>query len=166
MAGYNHNYIYDYAEDYNDDEEYNFTAFGDSAAEKIREQKRAHLTKLEPEKKSAEELHAEHKSTLRRCISIVSLTLVIAAFFVINAYANSKCDTINNDISSLKTKIEEVNGENTELDMKLKNLASIEQVEKLAVEELGLVKLRQSDIEFVSHEGENKVLVSQNKASD
>ena len=54
-------------------------------------------------------------------------------------------------------------GENTELEMKLSNMVSLEQIEKVAVEQLGLVKLNSSDIEFVRLEAENKVLITQGK---
>lgn len=151
--------------------EYDFTAFESSAARKfkVREEadNRPRLVKLEaePQQKSAQQMREENRKARVRVIRAAVVLFVLSALFMTYIYAYCQCDTIDRKISSLQTQYNMVCGENTELEMKLSNMVSLEQIEKVAVEELGLVKLHSSDIEFVRLASENKVLVTQGRAA-
>lgn len=150
--------------------EYDFSAFESSAAKKLnyREPKtenRPKLVKLEaePELKSTQQLRFERRKARVRCIRATVVIAVLSALFMTYVYAFYQCDNIDRQISSLTTDYNMVCGENAELSMKLSNMVSLEQIEKAAVEELGLVKANSVDIEFVRLAGENKVIVTQGR---
>lgn len=150
--------------------EYDFSAFESSAARKLKEKEeqsasRPRLVKLEaaPEKKTQAQVREDNRKARVRCVRAVVVLTVLSALFMTYIYAFCQCDSIDRKITALTTVYNMVCGENTELEMKLSNMVSLEQIEKVAVEQLGLVKLNSSDIEFVRLEAENKVLITQGK---
>lgn len=153
--------------------EYDFSAFESSAARKLRvkeeNEQRPRLIKLEAEpvfeEKSAQEIRNDNRKARVRYIRAAVVLVVLSALFMTYIYAFCQCDSIDRQINSLNTQYNMVCGENTELSMKLSNMVSLEQIEKTAVEELGLVKLNSADVEFVRLESENKVLVTQGKTA-
>lgn len=151
--------------------EYDFSAFESSAARKLKikeeQQERPRLVKLEaePEIKSPQQMRRESRTARIRCIRAAVVLTVLSALFMTYIYAFYQCDSIDRKINSLNTEYNMVCGQNTELEMKLSNMVSLEQIEKIAVEELGLVKLNSADIEFVRLSLDNKVLVTQGKTA-
>lgn len=148
--------------------EYDFSAFESSAARKLEIKEmpaRPRLVKIEaePELKSAQQIRFERKKARVRCVRAIVAILILSTMFMTYLYAYCRCDSIDRQISSLSTDYDMLCGENTELSMKLSNMVSLEQIEKVAVEELGLVKLNSADVEFVRLEEENRVLVTQGK---
>lgn len=149
--------------------EYDFAAFESSAARKLRMKeenqiKPPKLIKLEaepPAQKDPQQLKNEQKKAKIKFIRRVFFLSIFASLVMTYIYAVYCCDSIDRQISSLTTDYDMVCGENIEYEMRLNNMVSLEQIEKIAVEELGLVKLNSSDIEFVRLVGENKVLVTQ-----
>lgn len=151
--------------------EYDFSAFESSAARKLKIKEvpeRPRLVKIEaePELKSPQQLSFERKKARVRCVRAIVVLVVLSALFMTYLYGYCRCDSIDRQISALSTDYDMLCGENTELSMKLSNMVSLEQIEKVAVEELGLVRLNSADVEFVRLEGENKVLVTQGKTAE
>lgn len=150
--------------------EYDFSAFESSAAKKLNIKEipeRPKLVKIEaePELKSPKQVRFERKKARARYLRAITAIIVCSMLLMTYLYAYCRCDSIDRQISSLSTDYDMLCGENTELSMKLSNMVSLEQIEKVAVEELGLVKLNSADVEFVRLEGENKVLVTQGRTA-
>ncbi len=155
--------------------EYDFSAFESSAARKLKraDEKREYrpkLVKIEAEAaheyKTPQQVRSESRTARIRYLRVTAAMAVGVMLFMTYLFALYKCDSIDRQIASLTTDYNMVCGENTELSMKLNNMVSLEQIEKVAVEELGLVKANSADIEFVRLEGENKVIVTHGKAVD
>lgn len=153
--------------------EYDFTAFESSAARKLKvieeENKAPKLYKIEAEPememKTPAEIKSENRKARFKYLRIIAIFSVVAALAMTYIYAYYQSDSIDRQINALNTKYNMVCGENTELSMKLSNMVSLEQIEKTAVEDLGLVKLNSADVEFVRLASEDKVLITQNRAA-
>lgn len=150
--------------------DYDFAAFESNAARKLNvkensyeERPRLYKLEAEPEQKSPAQMKAENRKARIKVMRIAVVLTVLGSLFMTYIYASCQCDSIDRKIASLNTEYNMVCGQNTELEMKLNNMVSLDQIEKVAVEQLGLVKLNSSDIEFVRLAAEDKVLVTQGR---
>ncbi|MBQ6873387.1 MAG: cell division protein FtsL [Clostridia bacterium] len=145
--------------------DYNFDAF--APARKREEQpKQPKLKRLDPVVKTEAQIKAESKTALIRMVRNVSLSLAFTVLAVLNIYAYCQSDLQDRKYDQLTEQYEMVQSENTRLSMELNSMVSLEQIEKIAVEQLGLVKLDASEIEYVRLSEGSKVLVSSGKTAE
>lgn len=145
--------------------DYNFDAF--APARKREEQpKQPKLKRLDPVVKTEAQIKTESKTALIRMVRNVSLSLAFTVLAVLNIYAYCQSDLQDRKYDQLTEQYEMVQSENTRLSMELNSMVSLEQIEKIAVEQLGLVKLDASEIEYVRLSERSKVLVSSGKTAE
>ena len=145
---------------------YDFDAF--SPAKKRQEQqiKKPNLKKVKPIQKTEEELREEKRRVRVKCLRFTFCIVLAASLGFLNIFAYYQNDSADRQINELNEKINMIEGENAEYSMKLSNMISLEQIETVAVEKLGLVKVNQNDIEYVKLATENRVLYSAGKITD
>lgn len=128
-----------------------------SAAPKIYpETRRENRKKLRVDRKSNkkpdEVLEYEERTTRKQIIfvsAVVSIVL-IALFAMLFSYAQK--NELNSDINTLKTELSFAQGENVTLNAKMENLISTSQIDKYAVEKLGMVKMETDQIRYINSE--------------
>lgn len=141
-------------------QEFDFDAFSPAERRRSEQQKTVELKKLTPREKTKEEIKAEKKAVAVRLTRTVIAGVVLSALCFMNIYGYCSCDAADRKYSDLSEKYEMVQSDNSRLSMELNGMVSLEQIEKIAVEKLGLVKLGAGDIEYVKIAKENKVIVS------
>ncbi len=147
-------------------QEYDFAAFSPAERRKAEQENKVELKKLTPLKKTKEELKQEKKTVIIRCFRTAIAATVLSALCFMNIYGYCKCDIEDRKYKNLTEDYEMVQSDNTRLSMELNSMVSLEQIEKIAVEKLGLVKLSASDIEYVKIAKGNKVVVSSGEATE
>ena len=147
-------------------QEYDFAAFSPAERRKTEEKKTVELRKLEPRQKTKDEIRQEKRAVAVRCVRAVIAGTVLSALCFLNIYGYCKCDIADRKYKSLTEDYEMVQSDNTRLSMELNSMVSLEQIEKIAVEKLGLVKISASDIEYVKISQGNKVIVSSGEATN
>lgn len=145
---------------------YDFDAFTPAKKGQVKEEKKPKLKKVNPVRKSEEELREEGREARRKTLKAVCVAMVVIIMASMNLIARAQCDSMDRKIKNITEQINMVEGTNTEYAMKLSNMVSIEQIEKVAVETLGLVKIKQNDIEYIKLAKENKVLYTAGKLAE
>ena len=145
---------------------YDFDAFSPAKKRQEQQVKKPDLKKVKPIQKTEEELREERIKVRKRCLRFAFCIIIAASIGFLNIFAYYQSDSVDRQINALTEKINMVEGENAEYSMKLSNMVSIEQIETVAVEKLGLVKVNQNDIEYVNLAAENKVLYSAGRLTD
>lgn len=147
------------------EEEFNFVAFEPAERRKEAEKK----NKTPNLRRYAEDKayqSAQRKSSTLKTFKLVGAFSVIVVLAFINLYAYSVSDMADRKYDSLYEDYKMAVSDNQRLSMELNSMISLEQIEKTAVEELGLVKLDPSEIEYVKISTGNKVVVSSGSATN
>lgn len=141
------------------EEEFNFVAFEPAERRKEAEKKnKAPNIRRQSEDKAYQS--AQRKSSTLKTFKLVGAFSVIVVLAFINLYAYSVSDIADRKYDSLYEEYKMAVSDNQRLSMELNSMISLEQIEKTAVEQLGLVKLDPSEIEYVRISTGNKVVVS------
>ncbi len=147
-------------------QEYDFAAFSPAERRKAEQEQKVELRKLTPQEKTKTQLKQEKKTVIIRCVRTALAGTVLSALCFANIYGYCKCDIEDRKYDNLTEDYNMVQSDNTRLSMELNSMVSLEQIEKIAVEQLGLVKLSASDIEYVKIAKGNKVVVSSGEATE
>ncbi len=139
--------------------DYNFDAF---APARKREEKHSAppLRKVEAPKKNKAELKAESRRVISRTFKAAVICITVSVLAFLNIYGYCQSDLADKEYKELQEKLEMVQSENTRLSMELNSMVSLEQIETVAVEKLGLVKLNAGDIEYVKIAEGSRVVVA------
>lgn len=141
-------------------QEYDFAAFSPAERRRSEQENKVELRKLTPREKTKEEIKNEKRTVAVRLTRTIVAGVVLSALCFLNIYGYCSCDAADRKYNDLSEKYEMVQSDNTRLSMELNSMVSLEQIEKVAVEDLGLVKLSAGDIEYVKIAKGNKVIVS------
>lgn len=143
------------------EDQFNFAAFEPVERRKARE-KEEQKTQLRKYTQTAEDIQQaaqDRKKAAQSAFKVIATSVVLFGLFFANLKLYSMSDMADREYSALNEKYSMVVSNNQKLSMELNSMISIEQVEKTAVEELGLVKLDQSQIEYVKTSAGNRVVV-------
>ena len=146
-------------------QEYDFAAFS-PAKKREAEPRTPELKKVAPLKKTREQIREEKRMVAVRCFRAIVAGVVLSTLGFMNIYGYCKCDIAARKYDALTEEYKMVQSDNTRLSMELNSMVSLDQIEKIAVEKLGLVKISSSDIEYVKISKGNKVLVSSGEATE
>lgn len=92
-------------------------------------------------------------------ILIVSALALALFFVVINSYV--QLNEVYSDISAASTELNELRSENVRMQTELEGQASIRNIKEYAEEKLGLVKIDQSQIQYIQIKTEDEVIVEE-----
>ena len=96
----------------------------------------------------------ERKFLTKLSIYIVAIVLLMAA----TVMSRMKLTETMSDISSRTSELTELQSANAYLNYKLESLVSLKNAENYAINELGLVKMDSSRIEYVNLQNENEIV--------
>lgn len=114
-------------------------------------------------RKSKAQLRAEALHS--RKVAIQVMAMVTAFFLVIGfqIFCQVKLDNINSAISEERSKISTIESENAQLEMKIDSNVSLAKVDDYAKNELGMVKVKDYQVNYVKLHDKDAVLVSGGK---
>lgn len=96
----------------------------------------------------------------------VSIFLVVALVGGITSglvYNNVVLNELGNEITQMSNELDELNSENTRLNVDLETKTSLRKIEEYATNELGLQRANNNQIEYVRVEQENKIETTQDE---
>ncbi len=125
-------------------------------AEKKPELKRA--------KKTQEEiLIYKEKIANRKLVKVAAVVLSFLVLYAVVCNSFIAKDTARRELEKAKEEYVFSQAENRELKSELNNLISAENIDRIAVEELGLVKVTPGSVIYLDADKDNEVIFSQNK---
>ena len=89
-----------------------------------------------------------------KCVAYVVLLVVLMSGTV---YSRQQLTEIKSDINKSTAELTEIQSENAYLNYELESTVSLRNVETYAEDELGLVKVDSSQVEYISIQDENKI---------
>lgn len=111
-------------------------------------------------KKTRKQLKAETKRANLRAMKALSVAVVLLCFVGIIIFSRIQLDEVSRDISNKKAKLTALQSDNTDLEMKINSMVSLDKVEEYAKDKLGMVKQEGYQVEYVNLSGSDKVLLS------
>ncbi len=114
-------------------------------------------------RKSKAQLRAETLHSRKMAIKILA---IVTAFFLVigfQIYCQVKLDEINSKIVKAQNKISTLQSENAQLEMKIDSNVSLAKVDDYAKNELGMVKVKDYQVNYVKLHDKDAVLVSGGK---
>jgi len=120
-----------------------------------------------PEPQRPRRSHAERKALERKAnVKVAKLFVVMAlAIALLGVFCNSFVARTNSrqELDNMKKQLADYTAANTVLSSQLSKLVSADNIDKIATQRLGLVKMASTDGSFLELNEENEVVVSQSK---
>ncbi len=168
MAYTNRKYDYDF------DIEGLFDYYLPERKPEVQQPKKPDLRVVKPRKKTDEERREEQKENNlrarefnRRLFAVVGIPLVIITVFVMmNIWAYSCIAKYDREIAAVQTECTVLMGQNSLAVIEQNNLISAEEIERVAVEKLGLIKADKNNITYVNTSEESRVIISSGRLVD
>jgi len=148
-------------------EVYDFDAFAPSTKRnEEKKQKEKSTVVLIPVEKTKSQIAGESRKVKAKTLRAALVCVAAFVALVMNVYCYQLRDSLDRQITQAQEQYNMMDSQNTELKMQLSNMVSLDRIEKIAVEKLGLVKLNCADIEYVNTNDENRVLVSSGRTME
>lgn len=100
-------------------------------------------------KKSAAQLRKEQKVTLRMIVQITVVAGLCLAMFFGALVTHAQKNELTHQVSRLETKLDIAKSENTRITSELDALVSMSMIDRYAVEELGMTKMKSNQIRYI-----------------
>lgn len=119
---------------------------------------------LKKAKKTQEEiLIYKEKIANRKLVKVAAVVLSFLVLYAVVCNSFIAKDTARRELEEAKEEYVFSQAENRELRGELNNLISAENIDRIAVEELGLVKVTPGNVIYLDADRDNEVIFSQNK---
>lgn len=119
---------------------------------------------LKEVKKRQEDILRQRERTVnRRIAAITTIMCVFLALFAVVCDSFAQRDEAKKNLDTIKEEYVFVEAQNRELKVELNNLVSAENIDRIAVEQLGLVKVAAGNEIYLDNETGNKVIYSKDK---
>ena len=132
----------------------------DNAAPKKKEQER--FVKVEKTLLTKQDKRLHRRKLMLACTAFA----VVFVLSVLNCAAYVAVSDAGHEIAQLEKDLELKKSEYIQLNSELEALVSPEKVEKIAVEQLGLIKLNDSDWQYINIDKGNQIIVSQGNTAN
>ncbi|MEG0546454.1 MAG: hypothetical protein RR552_04610 [Oscillospiraceae bacterium] len=126
--------------------------------------KKPQMELLPKKKKTQQQAKKEMRASSLRAFKILSISMVLLSLLAGLLYSRLRVDEISRDINRTKTQLSAVQSENVRLNMQLDSMISLDKVETIAQNNLGMVKMDNHQIEYIDLSGEDKVVGSGEKS--
>lgn len=149
----------------NDFRQYSFRNDTSYLIESFSYSKASHAPKLRPKEdeglkvheggaklKNKSQLKAEQKASLRKMIIVVSVAVISLLMIGLALHSFAVKNELTRQIQSTQTNIANANSENISLQSQLDALVSISTIDKYAVEELNMTKVKSNQIKYINVE--------------
>ena len=171
MAYDNRKYDYDF------DIEGFFNSYLPELKPEVQKPEKPNLRVVKPREKSQAELDAENAENSannekarrfnRRLFAVIGIPVaIITVFVMMNIWAYSVISKYDRQIAAVQSECTVLMGQNSLAVIEQNNLISAEEIERVAVEKLGLVKADKNNITYVNTADNNRVLVSSGRLVD
>lgn len=118
------------------------------------------------EKKEGILIKAQTKFSLgKRIMNIVSIAVVLSLMIALVA-TNAAITAYGSDITRVNAEITELESEKSYLEFTLESRMSLDEIEKYAVNNLGMVKMEAGQKKYVELESENKITVADSSVKE
>lgn len=118
------------------------------------------------EKKEGILIKAQTKFSLgKRIMNIVSVAVVLSLMIALVA-TNAAITAYGSDITRVNAEITELESEKSYLEFTLESRMSLDEIEKYAVNNLGMVKMEVGQKKYVELESENKITVADSSVKE
>ncbi|MGN0445991.1 MAG: septum formation initiator family protein [Acutalibacteraceae bacterium] len=114
-------------------------------------------------RKTRKQLHAETVRSRQRAIRIGIVVAVLFSLIAFQVYSYARLEALNHEIAATQNKISAVQSQNTRLKMNLNANVSLAKVDDYAKNELGMVKQKDYQVNYVKTHDSDRVLVSGGK---
>lgn len=105
--------------------------------------------KKEEERKRREREKAKRKELLKRATAVIYISIIFGTLLVI-CYRNSIITIKFNEIKQLKSELATIEKENEQLEVNVESTLNLKNIEQAAKEKLGMQKLNNSQIVYVT----------------
>ena len=100
--------------------------------------------------KSRGELRKEQKSAFSKAVRIAAVAVITLVMICLVLHSLALKNELTREISSKQTAIANAQSENISLQSELNSLVSMSMIDKYAVEELGMTKMRSNQIQYMN----------------
>lgn len=145
---------------------YDYYAYENAAPERV--PVRLPDTEKKPEIKKAKKTRQEiliynEKIANRKLVKVAAVVFSMLVLYAVVCSSFIAKDTARRNLEQAKEEYVFAQAENRELKSELNNLISAENIDRIAVEQLGLVKVSQNNVIYLDADKDNEVIFSQNK---
>jgi len=119
--------------------------------------------------KSRSELKKEQKSAFRHAVRVVGVAVLSLAMICLVLHSLALKNELTKEISAKQTEIANAQSEFISLQSELNSLVSMSMIDKYAVEELGMTKMKSNQIQYVNvaeYKVQHKKAVQKKKAAE
>ena len=117
-------------------------------------------------KKSAKSLRRERQIANAQAIKIILIATLLFSMVGLLLFSRVKIDELGRKEKLIKSQTEILAGENVRLNTELESAMSLEKAEDIAKNKLGMVKVQDSQIEYVKINTEDKVVKTSKEEND
>ena len=147
---YKYNYAYGYE-----------PAYAPERKPEVQPEKRPDLKKVRKRKIDID--RQNERSVNRKLAKIVAVMCVFFTLFAVACNSFAERAQAKQDLDAIKQEYTFAQAQNRELNVKLNNLISAENIDRIAVEKLGLVKVAPGNEIYMDENAENHVVFSRGK---
>lgn len=143
-------------------------SYNGSAAPKVKPVPE-HRPKLELVKKTgmtASQVREQTAADTRKIIKVMVVAISLLMFMALSIYSRVQLDEINREISSVENKIALAKSDAVKLENELNAIVSLDNVEKYATNELGMVKVQDYQVVYIDLSSEDYVAVAGGEKAD
>ena len=150
---------------YNYDRNERIVSYNSSAAPKVKPepQKKPQLELVKKPRMTAEQMRQQSLLETKKTIKVMFVAITILVFMAVAIYSRIQLDEINREISSVEKKIELAQSDSVKLNNELNAIVSIDNVEEYAVNELGMEKIQEYQVEYVDLSSSDRVEIVDGK---
>lgn len=151
-----------YAYNYNYDRNEKVVSYNSSAAPKVKPepQKKPQLELVQKKKLTAQQMRYQSALEAKRTIKVMAVAVSIMMFMAVSIYSRIQLDEINREISAVENQIELAKSDAVKLNNELNAVVSIDNVEEYAVNELGMEKVQDYQVEYIDMSSSDRVEVA------
>jgi cell division protein FtsL len=158
----------------NDFRKYSYSSDPSYLIESFSYSRASHAPKLRPQEdeglkvheggklKSKKQLRAEQKAAFKKAVLVVSVAVISLLMIAFSLHSFAEKNELTRQIQKTQTSISNANSEYISLQSQLDALVSISTIDKYAVEELNMTKVKSNQIRYISVEDFKNRTVSNN----
>lgn len=117
-------------------------------------------------RKSAKNLRRERQQANAMAIKVIIIATLLFSMIGLLLLSRVKIDELGRKEKKIKSQTEILAGENVRLNTELESAMSLEKAEDIAKNKLGMVKVQDSQIEYVKINSEDKVVKTSKEEND
>lgn len=115
-------------------------------------------------RKTRKQREAESKRTRALAIRVLAIATAFLVAIGIQIYSHLRVENLSRSIAACQTKLSAVQSENTQLTMQINSNVALSKVDDYAKNTLGMVKVKDYQVNYISTNDQDAVLISGGKS--